>query len=256
MRWDFTGAWEAIILGVPTWAGQRAAKALGELKPGGLELPPCIPVAQKIHATSSHPHRVPIQVATRVCLERSGGRRERQDDTSSDVAMKTHRFCVHPEYKLPSEGAPGDAVAAGKGPTTRHWVWKGDASLAPFWAIPRLSADDLKKKNVALQRHETFNMELKQKQYSVVTVGDVNGLSIATTWTVTVPMLTNPEGIAAGESFLLEMCGKTRRSGEAQRRRLEGRRGCCGEGQEQGESQRAEDTCRARARRRSVRDRS
>ena len=71
-----------------------------------------------------------------------------------------------------------------------------------------MSADDLKKKSSALQRHETFNMELKQKQYSVATVGDVNGLSIATTWTVTVPMLTNPQGIAAGESFLLEMLGK------------------------------------------------
>ena len=80
--------------------------------------------------------------------------------------------------------------------------------MHPFWAIPRLSADDLKKKNVALQAHETFNVELKQKQYSVVTDGDVNGLSIATTWTVAVPMLTNPEGIAAGESFLLEMSGK------------------------------------------------
>ena len=80
--------------------------------------------------------------------------------------------------------------------------------MHPFWAIPRLSADDLKTTSVALQAHETFNVELKQKQYSVVTVGDVNGLSIATTWTVTVPMLTNPEGIAAGESFLLEILGK------------------------------------------------
>ena len=51
-------------------------------------------------------------------------------------------------------------------------------------------------------------MDMAQKQYNIVTVGDVNGLSIATTWTVTVPMLTNPGGIAAGESFLLEMCGK------------------------------------------------
>ena len=80
--------------------------------------------------------------------------------------------------------------------------------MHPFWAIPRLSADDLKKQSVASQARATFNVELKQKQYSVATVGDVNGLSIAKTWTVAVPMLTNPEGIAAGESFLLEMWGK------------------------------------------------
>ena len=74
--------------------------------------------------------------------------------------------------------------------------------------MPRLLADDLKKTNAALQAHEAFNVALKHKQYSAVTVGDVNGLSIATTWAVVVPMLTNPAGIAAGESLLLAIVGQ------------------------------------------------
>ena len=83
---------------------------------------------------------------------------------------------------MPREGTPDDAVAAGVDPATRTWVWQGDDSLHNLWAIPRLSADDLKQPNVACQAHETFNAALNQKQYSTVTVGDVNGLSIATTW--------------------------------------------------------------------------
>ena len=72
---------------------------------------------------------------------------------------------------------------------------EGDESAHLFWAIPRMSADDLDQINAASGEHHNFNVVMKEKQCNVITVGDLKGHSVATTWyvSVSVPMLTNPE---------------------------------------------------------------
>ena len=190
----------------------RTAQARGKLEPMGLELPPCAPVAGRIVDNSSHPQRVPIIVTTKVRAERPSGRKklatkgpEQADD---ELLTETRTFYIHPEYKLPEDTTPEDAVASGADARTRTWAWKGDESLHPFWGIPRMSADDLKKHNAASGKHLAFNVALQEKEYNVVTVGDVRGHSVATTWCVRVPMLTNPETVAPGEELLLEVAPK------------------------------------------------
>ena len=53
-----------------------------------------------------------------------------------------------------------------------------------------------------------FNVVLKPKQYSIVTVGVLRGESVAMTMCVSVPTLTNEKPIAAGEELILEVEGK------------------------------------------------
>ena len=131
------------------------------------------------------------------------------ETTDEDVHLETHNtFYVHPEYRLPADTTPGDSVASGADVSTHTWTWKGDESLHPCWAIPRMSADDLRRRNAALGEQRSFNVELEEKQYNVVTVGDVQGHSIATTWSVSVPMIRNPGKIAKGEELLLEVACK------------------------------------------------
>ena len=190
---------------------QITAQARGDLEPGSLELPPCAPVAHKILATSSHPQRVPIRVTSRVHVERGCARRQHTktpEQPDDDIIADTRTFYIHPEYKLPEDATPGDAVASGADASTHAWQWKGDESLHPFWAIPRLSADDLRKENATKGGHRTFNVAMQEKQYNVVTVGDLKGHSVSTTWSVSVPMVTNTERIASGQEFLLEAIAK------------------------------------------------
>ena len=99
-------------------------------------------------------------------------------------------------------------MASGADASTHAWQWKGDESLHPFWAIPRLSADDLRKENATKGGHRTFNVVMQEKQYNVVTVGDLKGRSVSITWSVSVPMVTNTEGIASGQELLLEAAAK------------------------------------------------
>ena len=108
---------------------------------------------------------------------------------------------MHPEYKVPSDQTPESAVADGLAPGVRVWKWDGDESLHPFWAIQRLSADEMKNmisKDPHLRSGRRFNVSLTEKQYNVISVGDLRGHSVAITTQVSVPMITNETKNAAG----------------------------------------------------------
>ena len=106
---------------------------------------------------------------------------------------------------MPSDANPENAVAEGLAPEARIWQWSGDESLHPFWAIQRLSADDLKKKNASRNHAQMFNVALKEKQYNVVIVGDVRNQSVSMTMSVSVPMITNERPLVPGEELMLEV---------------------------------------------------
>jgi hypothetical protein len=129
-------------------------------------------------------------------------------DAQRELAERSATFYVHPEYKLPSDNTPVSAVADGLAPGASIWRWSGEESLHPFWAIQRMSADDMKKNNNKGDAKYRFNVSLKNKQYSVVTVGDLLGRSVAVTATVSVPVITNETKLAAGEELFLEIAQK------------------------------------------------
>lgn len=173
----------------------RTAKAGEDLGPGDLELLPCVPATCKVHVASTHPHRVAILVAER-------------DVDGEDVVSRSKTFYVHPEYKLPLDTTTESAVADGLDPRARIWEWTGEETLHPFWAIERMSREELQKKSAAANTRRAFNVVMTTKSYNVVTVGNVKDDSIATTTSVIVPIITNEAAIAAGEELLLESAAR------------------------------------------------
>jgi hypothetical protein len=184
---------------------QRAVRASDVVEAGDLELPPCVPVSGRPHATSTHPQRVPITVTNKELVARRVT--AKQDAVAGTVMVeRSTTYYLHPEYKGHPKTSES-AVADGVGPQARIWLWSGDESLHPFWAVQRLSADDLKKNEKDNTTYQ-FNACLKEKQYNVVTVGDLRGHSVSMTVTVTVPVITNSAELAIGEALLLEVASK------------------------------------------------
>ena len=192
---------------------QKTVVAVAELKPDTLQLPPCTPVAcGKVFTTSSHPLRVAIGISQRV--ERQGptaamrlSQKTSQEDPAESAIVK-HTYYVHPEYKLPADATPDDAVASGVSPGTRAWEWKGDETLHPFWAVQRLTADELSNRNFHAKTDHEFNIALIEKDFNVVTVGSLGGQSVSMTTTVTVPIMTNTKAVAPGAELLMEIAPK------------------------------------------------
>ncbi len=186
---------------------QRIAKASADLEAGSLELPPCVPASGRVHATSTHPQRVAVTVTNKdVVAKKMLGKQSA--GAAHALASRSATFYVHPEYKVPIDKTPVSAVADGLSPQTRVWEWSGDESLHPFWAIQRLSKDELNKKNKQDKTTHRFNVSLKEKQYNVVTVGNLRDESVSVTVTVTLPVLTNETALVAGEELFLEVVPK------------------------------------------------
>ena len=183
---------------------QMTVVAVTELKPDTLQLPPCTPCG-KVFTTSNHPLRVAIGISQRVERQRPG--KTSQEDPAESAIVK-HTYYVHPEYKLPADATPDDAVASGVSPGTRAWEWKGDETLHPFWAVQRLTADELSKRNFHEKTDHEFNIALTEKDYNVVTVGSLGGQSVSMTTTVTVPIMTNTKAVAPGAELLMEIAPK------------------------------------------------
>ena len=183
---------------------QKTVVAVAELKPDTLQLPPCTPCG-KVFTTSNHPLRVAIGISQRVERQRPG--KTSQEDPAESAIVK-HTYYVHPEYKLPADATPDDAVASGVSPGTRAWEWKGDETLHPFWAVQRLTADELSKRNFHEKTDHEFNIALTEKDYNVVTVGSLGGQSVSMTTTVTVPIMTNTKAVAPGAELLMQIAPK------------------------------------------------
>ena len=185
---------------------QKTVVAVAELKPDTLQLPPCTPVAcGRVITTSSHPLRVAIGISQRV--ERQSptpamrlSQKTSQEDPAESAIVK-HTYYVHPECTW-------TLVASGVSPGTRAWEWKGDETLHPFWAVQRLTADELSKRNFHAKTDHEFNIALTEKYFSVVTVGSLGGQSVSMTTTVKVPIMTNTKAVATGDELLMEIAPK------------------------------------------------
>ena len=185
---------------------QKTVVAVAELKPDTLQLPPCTPVAcGRVITTSSHPLRAAIGISQRV--ERQGPtpakrlkRKTSQEDPAESAIVK-HTYYVHPECTW-------TLVASGVSPGTRAWEWKGDETLHPFWAVQRLTADELSKRNFREKTDREFNIALIEKDFNVVTVGCLGGQSVSMTTTVTVPIMTNTKAVAPDAELLMEIAPK------------------------------------------------
>ena len=164
--------------------------AAEDLDPLELELWPCIPKQLgHVRTQSTNPERVAV-----ACRDLRAER---------DVAQAEKVFYVHSEFKAPDNTTPA-AVAEQSG-GQRAWRWHGDETKYPFWAVAKLTAEELASRN-AKQGSTTpaarFNMA----------VGTAKDVKVAVTLPpkpmlvgVRVFPMTNTVALKSGEELLFEV---------------------------------------------------
>ena len=189
----------SVDVSIDVGSSRKVVTASEDLDPGALALPPCVPKTAKAYKNSVHPQRVAIVVTEKSAVAEATGKRK--------AAPQRFTYYVHPEYKLPEESK--EEVADDASPEVVAWEWKGDETMHPFWAVARLSQEDLNKANTATpQSRRKFNVTLEEKEYSVVTVGESAGNSVAITFGVRVPIMMNKTPVKKGEELLLQIAAK------------------------------------------------
>jgi hypothetical protein len=185
----------------------KTVTATSDLEPDTLELPPCVPKSGKVYTTSVHPLRVPIRVTRKAGRGRSGGEaafdgRGNEVDPIPTACDAVRTYYLHPEYKLPEDTATTETK--GSLPGTVLWEFKGDETLHPFWAVPRLNDAEMNTKNLANGSKRAFNMKMEEKEYVLVTVGELYGESVAITISVSIPLLTNADNVYMGDQLIMK----------------------------------------------------
>ena len=175
---------------------RKVVKASEDLPTGTLALPPCVPHTSRVYDKSTHPHRVPILVMEKsavadVRLEVRKGTKVPPPEPKRSV------YYIHPEYKCPEESTEERDEAVE--PHVRAWEFKGDETMHPFWAVERLTEDDRRK---ALKG--AFNLACEDKEFAAVSVDALGENSIASTFAVVVPIMTNTVAVKKGEELILE----------------------------------------------------
>ena len=107
-------------------------------------------------------------------------------------------YYVQPEYRIPEESK--DKLDDGVASHVRAWELKGDETMHPFWAVERLTECERKKAEKG-----AFNMKLEEKEFAAATVGALTRDSVATTFAVVVPIMTNAVAVKKGDELSLEI---------------------------------------------------
>ena len=197
--------------------------ATKQIKAKELRLPPCCQKL-KVYETSTNPRRVTIKVTrTKSIADASnaaeaaadGGKKKKssKQDPAAAVAAaaaavtaekervvtaSSRDYYIHPEWRLPAFAED-----------TKIFTLADDTSVYPFWAIQRLTEEQIKKMNQEQGgRHRKINCEVEYVQYTNCSVGVLTGDSVAMTTYVTVPMVTNRLAVEEGEELILAFAQK------------------------------------------------
>ena len=183
--------------------------ATEEIPAKTLQLPPCVPKSSKLVEHSTHPHRAAITV---ICQA-----------TNRAVGNQSDKATAGQESSAPDKAA----VAAGVGSSDKAqegetrvtyyvkrewkaprleddektWTFQEDTSTHPFWAVRRLTPDQLKDLK---DKTAQINATLDFVQYTNCAVGLLQEDSASFTHFVRVPMITNSLTIPKGGELILE----------------------------------------------------
>ena len=109
-------------------------------------------------------------------------------------------YYVHPESKTPEESkAQPDAAVQ---PGACAWEFKGEETMHPFWAVERLADAERRK-----SEKSPFKMRCEDTEFSAVYVGPLGMDSIAITFAVIAPIMTNTVAVNNGGELYLETTG-------------------------------------------------
>ena len=154
-------------------------------------LPPCVPKSSKVYAQSTHPCRVPIVVRR----------------PTTPVTVTT--YYIVPEYKPPIDDTDASVEVINSG--AKAWLFHGDETMHPFWAVPRVSLQQCEmQRSKATDGDEkiSVNMELRTKKFQIVVVGNLQNKPMNSVFTVEVPFLVNERGLANGALLYWESATK------------------------------------------------
>ena len=207
-----------------------------------IAFPPCIPRASKVFEKAEHPWAVKIQVQLTETTKKMV-KKDQQKVTRNTQLVLMPEFTA-PKYKqtqaavagsnaLPAAtavaGASGAALEAAAVAGTSasaetstsdkeiQWLWGHGKpeSMHPFWAVRRLTAEQLDTERTAcIKRNKTaaagknenvpsFNCELEEHILSAVCMCVVGDKTANCTKLVKVPVLTNATELATGDELIL-----------------------------------------------------
>ena len=135
-------------------------------------------------AESAHPFRIPIVVALK---SKTTGNQETQ-------------LYISPEWLQPEQKAVAEDLKSSGFEV--DWEWSGSESMNPFWAVRRMTDAQLAQEP-KVPTIKGFNVQLSNKEFSQVVVGTMLDDIVSTTWTVTVPVLSNEDHISQGDELIL-----------------------------------------------------
>ncbi len=170
---------------------------------GAIRLPPCAPKAAKVFHQSTHPHRVRFLVT---CKAQSA-----VAAASDNVDQRGETVQESVYFAIPGLKPPSIDEESADAPTDAMWVWKGDETMCPFWAVRRLTGSQLAAEQAKSRAEPSsphavaFNCGLQDFEFTQVCVGAFLDDSVSYTQTVRVPMLTNTARVREGEELILEV---------------------------------------------------
>ena len=177
--------------------GKKRVLCLEDTEERTFELPPCVPKAHKFHTLSTHPDRAAISV-----MQTDSAQTSRSSGEDKNI------YYVHPEYKMPEDVTSEEHQR--EAPGTRLWTWNGEKTLHPFWAVRRMTREDLEKESSA-QVPLAFNAELVEVEYTVMSLGAFQQDNVGITLAVKVPMMTNTVDLEPGQELIMEAAPKNKK---------------------------------------------
>jgi hypothetical protein len=189
------GAKTQVDIMVDIKTGRKSVCSCGDIDKGCLHLFPGVPKSNRVHTKSTHPERARIQVWAP------------DDYTTSqlgeiDADAVASEYFLHPEWKHPElEGTPEEISQAG--PDAVPCKWSGDETMYPYWAVERITAEELRKRQVAKPQLR-FNMEVTHREYACVVGGSVGTAILSKTHMIKMPILHNVVDLKIGEELLID----------------------------------------------------
>ena len=88
----------------------------------------------------------------------------------------------------------------------------GAESMHPAWMIPRMTPDELSRKNFERKTNYRFNCAFEDPSFTVANIGNLGTAIITNSLFVTLPVLTNITPLKKGERLILEVAPRAETS--------------------------------------------
>ena len=213
---------------IDLWQHERSTYvvATGACEAKAILLPPCVPKQSKVVKRCQHP--LAVHVVVKVMKSPESG-----SESGSGSVLRQTEYSVMPELLCP-EKAKQNAVAGSQTAVAANqtavaapeWVWRGQETMHPFWAVRRMTQKQLllaqdafatKKSGAHIEWRPRFNCSLEKQSLSCVCIAIVGGQAVNRTRIIDVPCLTNFVPLELGEELIMEITTVEKKKTEEKR---------------------------------------